>query len=163
MPWDSFFIFFFPQNSLLHVVILLRSIVHLISSIFQRRNAAFLGCSWWAKPPLVRLCIDAQHQLQGAVGATSWSQLDIAISTSMMRYRDTSLKLTANAPENRRFKLPPKKETRKSSNHPFSGANLLLVSGRVNLIWWFWCCKSTHDEVGILKGCWWLDICDLGG
>ncbi len=38
-----------------------------------------------------------------------------------------SLKLTAKAPENR----PSKKETRKSSNHPFSSANLLFVSGRV--------------------------------
>ena len=36
-----------------------------------------------------------------------------------------SLKLTANAP------TPSQKETRKSSNHPFSGANSLLVSGRV--------------------------------
>ena len=29
--------------------------------------------------------------------------------------------------------LLPQKETRKYSKHPFSGANLLLVSGRVNL------------------------------
>ena len=40
-----------------------------------------------------------------------------------------SLKLTANAPENRPF--APKGSRRKSSNHPFSGANLLLVLGRV--------------------------------
>ena len=38
-----------------------------------------------------------------------------------------SVKLTANAPENR----PKPKRNRSYSNHPFSGANLLLVSGRV--------------------------------
>ena len=38
-----------------------------------------------------------------------------------------SLKLTAKAPENR----PGPKRKGLSSKHPFSGANLLLVSGRV--------------------------------
>ena len=42
-----------------------------------------------------------------------------------------SVKLTANAPENR----PKPKRNRSYSNHPFSGANLLLVSGRVK--WFF--------------------------
>ena len=37
-----------------------------------------------------------------------------------------SLKLTSNAPD----KMVSQKETRKSSNHPFSGAKM-LVSGRV--------------------------------
>ena len=41
-----------------------------------------------------------------------------------------SLKLTTKAPENRPFNAP-KGNDRASSNHPFSGANLLLVSGRV--------------------------------
>ena len=39
-----------------------------------------------------------------------------------------SLKLTANAPENR---PGPKRKLNSFSNHPFLGANLLLVSGRV--------------------------------
>ena len=38
-----------------------------------------------------------------------------------------SLRLTAKAPENR----PKPKRKRSSSNHPFSGVNSLLVSGRV--------------------------------
>ena len=41
-----------------------------------------------------------------------------------------SLKLTANAPENG----PSQKEISSSSNHPVSGANLLLVSGSVILL-----------------------------
>ena len=41
-----------------------------------------------------------------------------------------SLKLTAKAPENR----PGPKRKQSYSNHPFSGANLLLVSER----WYFW-------------------------
>ena len=62
-----------------------------------------------------------------------------------------SRRLTAKAPENR-----PKRPKRKrsSSNHPFSGANLLLVSGRV-LIWVRYCLAMKvhyqfHGSLGFL-------------
>ena len=71
----------FSENSLLHVVILLDTISGCSSDFIHLSmdKCRLLGCVWWAKPPLVRLRIDAQHQLQGAafVGKKTWVKHEI--------------------------------------------------------------------------------------
>ena len=61
-------------------------VVHLISFVICR----LLGCVWWAKPPLVRLRIDAQHQLQGAAICRNLPELGaVGYLQFWLQWRDT--------------------------------------------------------------------------